>query len=86
MNKQGIGFFYTLMLGTLIIILGLALSSPTKEFVDTSRNETNMNCTNPEINVYDEATCVGLDFMKFLITGGIICFGLAIIGAKVIWG
>lgn len=86
MNKKGIGFFYTLMLGVLMVVLGLALASPTKEFVDTSMDSSHMNCTNPSISIYDETTCVALDSLKFLITGGLIFFGIAVMGAKIIWG
>lgn len=86
MNKKGIGFFYTLMLGTLIIVLGLALASPTQEFVNTSMNSSNMDCNNVSISNFDQVTCVGLDSLKFVITGGFILFGIAVIGAKYIWG
>ena len=84
MNKKGITFFYTLMLGITIIVLGLALASPIKEQVDTTR--TNMNCTSADLSIYDEATCVGYDVLKPLITGGIIFIGFAVISAKIIFG
>lgn len=92
MNNKGIGFFYTLMLGVTIMVLGIALNTPIKQFVDSSRNETTllgtdgMNCTNPELSIYDEGTCTILDMTKFLGGGIIILIGLAIIGAKIIWG
>lgn len=91
MNNKGIGFFYTLMLGVTIIILGLALNTPIKQFVDSARNETTllgsdgMNCTNPEITNFDDATCTALDMIKFLGGGILILIGIVVIGAKIIW-
>jgi hypothetical protein len=84
MNKRGITFFYTLMLGVTIIVLGLALASPTKDFIDDARD--GMSCTATNLSIYDEATCVGYDALKPLISGGIILIGFAVIGAKIIWG
>lgn len=83
-DKRGITFFYTLMLGVSIIVLGLALATPTKQFVDTSR--TNMDCSNVSISKYDQATCMGLDILLPLEIGGIIFIGIAIIGAKIVLG
>ena len=85
-DKRGITFFFTLMLGTTIIILGLALAQPIKQFVDESRDATHMNCTNPDLNKYDEATCIGLDVLKVIEVGGLILIGIAIITAKLIFG
>ena len=82
MNNKGITFLFLLMLGTTIIVLGLALAQPIKEFVDTARTE--MNCAAP-VDKYYEATCYGLDILKPLITGGIILVGIAVITAKVIF-
>lgn len=92
MNKKGITIFYTLMLGTVIIILFLALAKPVKDFKDEARNETmesgadGLNCTNPNINKYDEAACYSLDIIYYLVIGGGILLGLAVIGAKIAWG
>lgn len=84
MNKRGITFFFTLMLGITIIVLGLALAKPTKDFVDTTR--TDMNCTSTDISLYDQAACVGYDALKPLISGGMILIGVAVMGAKILWG
>lgn len=83
MNNKGITFLFFLMLGTTIIVLGLALARPIKDFVDDAR--TAMNCAAPADKYY-EATCYALDIMKFLITGVIILVGIAVIGAKKIIG
>lgn len=86
MNKKGITFFYTLCLGVTIIVLGMALAQPVKQFVDESRDATHMNCANTTITKWDEATCVGLDLLKPLGIGGIILIGVAVISAKIIFG
>lgn len=83
MNKKGIVFFYTLMLGTIIIVLGLALAQPIQSFVDDSR--TNVGCNAPS-SMYDEALCYGLDLLKPLVTGGIILIGFAVIAARTFIG
>lgn len=86
MNKKGIGFFYVLMLGTVCIVLGLALASPTKEVVDDAMDTDQLNCTNPNISDFDAVTCIGVDILKFLVVGGLIFIGVALIGAKLVWG
>ena len=92
MNNKGIVFFYTLMLGVTIIVLFLALAKPAKDFKDNAMNETmesganGLNCTNPEINKYDEAACYGIDATYFLVIGGGILLGIAVIGARIVWG
>lgn len=83
-NKKGITMLYTLMLGITIIVLGLAFASPIKQFCDTARTE--MNCTSADLSIYDDATCTGYDLLKVLITGGIILIGVAVIGAKIVFG
>lgn len=85
-DKRGIAFLFTLMLGVTIIVLGMGLAQPTKQFVDDARNVTNLNCTNPLISKWDEGTCVALDSLKPFVTGGLILIGLAIISAKVVFG
>lgn len=92
MNKKGIGIFYTLMLGVSIIILTLALAAPAKEFKDSARNGTTnlgtegLNCANATINRYDEANCLAIDVIYYLVVGGGILLGIAVIGAKLRWG
>ena len=79
MNKKGITFFYTLMLGMTIVVLGLALASPIKEFADDAR--TNLSCSAPA-NMYDEAGCYGIEFIRVMATAGIILIGVAVIAGK----
>ena len=92
MNKKAIGMFYTLMLGVTIIILGLALAKPAKDFKDSAMNETTiygtqgLNCSNPDINKYDKSACYAIDITYYLSVGGIILLGLGVIGAKIVWG
>lgn len=79
MNKGGLVFFYTLMLGVLVIVLALALASPTKFFIDSARNDT--NCSAPATD-YDQGACIALDIMKPMIIGGTILVGIAILAAR----
>ena len=71
------------MLGTTIIVLGLALAQPIQQFIDSAR--TDMNCAAP-VDDYYTATCYALDIMKPLVAGGIILVGIAVIGAKFFTG
>lgn len=80
MNRRGTSMFFYLMLGTIIIVLGLALASPVKTIIDDQK--TNLSCDNPT-NMYDEAGCYGLDFLKILGISGIILTGFALIGARI---
>ena len=82
LNKRGQVFFFTLMLGTTIIILGLALADSIQFFADDAR--TNMHCdVYTNLSLADETTCYGLDILKPAATGGIILLGVAILGAGV---
>ena len=47
-NKKGQVFFYSFMLGLLILVLALAFTQPIKETIDSVRGETNTT-----IHVYD---------------------------------
>lgn len=80
-NKKGIVFFYTLMLGISIVILGIAFAPAIKGVIDDAM--TNLTCSTPS-NDFDQATCWYLDMTKVLFVGAIILIGLAVIGAKVI--
>jgi hypothetical protein len=80
LNKRGVIFFYTLMLGLTIIVFGLAMASPIRSFIDDAR--TNMTCSLPANN-WDEAMCWILDLMKPMVTGGIILVGVAVMSARI---
>ncbi|UCD20933.1 MAG: hypothetical protein JSW08_00075 [archaeon] len=78
-NKNGMVFFFTFMLGISIIVLGIALASPAKEVIDNARSE--LSCNSPSTD-WDEATCYFLDIQKFYLIGGILLIGVAILGAR----
>lgn len=82
MNKRGVVFFYTLMVGICIVILGIAFAPAIKGVVDDSM--TQLTCSTPA-NDFDQATCWYMDMQKLLFIGGIIFVGFAIIGAKVVY-
>ncbi len=86
MNKRGLVFLYTLMLGTTIIILALALAQPSKEFVDSARNSEQLNCSLTNLTQWEEGTCLELDLLKPWFVGGLLIIGFLVIGAKVIVG
>lgn len=78
MNKRGLVFFYTLMLGITVIVLGMAFAKPIQSVID--ERMTDLTCTAPADDV-TQATCWGLDILKPVLVGGTIAIGLAIIGA-----
>ena len=86
MNKKGQVFFYTLMLGIVILVLALALATPVKETVNTSRTTSDLNCSNSSISDFDKGACVVADLTLFYFIGGLIFIGGAVITAKLIWG
>lgn len=79
MNKRGLVRFYRLMLGTLIIVLGMALAYPVKAPIDNSM--ASMTCTSPSSD-FDQATCWILDITKPFLAGGIILIGFAVLFIK----
>lgn len=81
MDKKGLVFMYTFMLGTLIIVLGLALATPIKQVVDRAMGTAEMDCSSPATD-YIQATCWFLDIEKPLISGFIILLGFGIMAAK----
>jgi len=91
MNNNGQVFFYSLMLGILLIVLALALAGPTKDFVDSARNTTTdegqagLDCGNSSISTYDKGACVVADLSIFHFAGGIIFIAGAVISAKLIF-
>jgi hypothetical protein len=85
-NKHGQVIAYTLMLGTVIIILALALAPVVKEQVDNSRNATNMDCSNASVSNFVKATCVISDISIFYFIGGLVFIAGAVITARVVFG
>lgn len=92
MNKQGVAFFLTMMLGISIIILGLALVPVIKDFNEDARNTTTLDgaggldCNNTSISDFQSAACLSNDVTTYGFGGLLIAIGLAVIVGKVIWG
>ena len=90
LNKKGQVFFYTLMLGIVIIVLALALGTPVKDMVDSARNETTdegqagLDCTNTTISDFNKGACVVADLTIFHFVGGLLFIAGAVIIAKLI--
>jgi len=91
MNNNGQVFFYTIMLGIILIVLALALAGPVKDIVDSARNETTdegqfgLNCTNPELSNFDKGTCIVSDLSIFHYISGIIFIAGSIITARLVF-
>ena len=90
MNKNGQVFFYTFMLGIVIIILALAFAYPVKQAVDTARNPssgdfTGLDCANTSISNYDKAACLITDVTTPYFIIGLLAIGGAVIGAKLLF-
>ena len=98
MNNKGQIFFYTLMLGILVLVLALALAGPVKEVVDSTRNQSTsvlytnqsesnpgLDCTNSSISNFDKGACLVSDLSLFQFIGGLIFIAGAIITAKLIF-
>jgi len=91
LNKKAQVFFYSLMLGILILVVALALAGPTKDFVDSARNGTTdegmpgLDCTNSSISTYDKGACVVADLTIFHFIGGLVFIAGAVIVAKLIF-
>ena len=87
MNDKAQVFFYTFMLGIVIIILALALAYPVKQVIDTTRcnsteDFTGLNCTSPPDNYYRAACLVSDATIPYFIIG-LLALGGAVIGAKI---
>jgi len=77
MNKKGLVIFYLLMLGTLIVVLALALAKPAKQIVDSAMSD--LQCSSSEISDYDKAACYSWQAILFLFVGGVIFIGIGIL-------
>ena len=90
LDKKAQVFFYTLMLGIVIIVVALALATPVKDFVDSTRNGTTdegqlgLNCTSDLISDFDKGACVVADLTIFHFVGGLLFISGAVIVAKLI--
>ena len=92
MDKKGITFFLTIMLGICIIILGLALVPTIKIFNLDARNSTTLDgaagldCDNTTISDFQSAACISNDITTYGFGAILIAIGLIVIGGKIIWG
>jgi len=64
------------MMGTLIILLGIALAYPTSHPINEAR--TALSCNAPASD-FDQATCWFLDLTKPMFVGGIILIGFLVL-------
>lgn len=91
MNRSGVTFLVTLMLGVVVMILALAFAPVVNEFNDDSRNTTTrdgaagLDCTNSSISDFDNAACVGSDITTAAFVGILLAVGLAIIVGRIIF-
>ena len=91
MNNRGQVFFYTLMLGVIIIVLALALSSPVKQFVDSARGPSSdtavgLDCGNTSISDFNKSQCLLTDLATPYFFWGLIGLAGVVIGAKIYFG
>jgi hypothetical protein len=89
MNNKGQIFFYTFMLGIVVIILALSLAYPVYQVVDTARGNSTedfigMNCTSPPDNYYRGACLITDVSLPYFIIG-LLAIGGAVIGAKLLF-
>ncbi len=89
MNKKGQVFFYTFMIGIVVIVLALALAYPIRQTVDTARSNSTedsigLNCSAPSDNYY-KAACLVTDVTTPYFIIGLLALGGAVIGAKIIF-
>jgi len=90
-SKKGQVFFYSLMLGIIILVVALALAGPIKDTVDSTRNGTmdegqpGLDCTNSSISNFDKGACIVSDLTIFHFVGGLIFIAGAVILAKLVF-
>jgi hypothetical protein len=87
LNNKGQVFFYTFMIGIVIMVLAMALAFPIKEVVDTARSNSTsdsigLNCSSPPDNYYRAACLISDATIPYFIIG-LLALGGAVIGAKV---
>ena len=78
MNKKGSALFVGFMVMMTILVLTLGMAAPVKNFVDVSRNATNMDCDNPTISNFDKAACVTIDMGIFYFIAGMIALAFGV--------
>jgi hypothetical protein len=90
LNKKGQVVIVKMMIAIIILIVAVVLAKPLLDESNSARlNETGtgMNCTNPDINAVDNATCIVLDMGVFYLIGIILSASFAfMLGKKNVGG
>lgn len=68
-NKKSQLVFLGLMVAIILFIAIIQLITPIKDQVSTARNESNLNCTNPNGSTGEKATCIMVDWWLFYFVG-----------------
>jgi len=91
MNNKGQVVIYGLMIALVLMVLALALAPSVSQFTESARNESSgdtigLNCSNPDLDNFNKATCVVVDINLFYFIGGLIFISGAIATAKIVFG
>lgn len=90
LNKKGQVFFFSLMLGIIILVLALALAGPVKDTIDSARNGTTdegqlgLNCSSTTISNFDKGACIVSDLTIFHFIGGLVFIAGAVLTARLV--
>ena len=69
MNKKGQYIFYGIAMAILLLVTIIAFIEPLKENIRIARNDTHMNCTDPNLSTGEKATCIMIDWWLFGFVG-----------------
>lgn len=72
---------YTLMLGMLLIVVGIALFTPLKLVNDQAMDSSELNCSAPATD-YDQSLCWWMQIQKFFYPSLIVFIGVSILVAR----
>lgn len=78
-GRGGQVFFYTLMMGIAIIVLGIALSGPITSVINGFMDEAGCSVIDSD---WEQAFCWFMDLEKVVLIGLFIFGGVAVIAAK----
>lgn len=79
---QAMGFFFLLMVGIVMFILGFALASPLVK--SSAQAMTNLDCNNSSISTDQKVTCGVVDIIAPWVIGIIFGMGGLVLGSKLI--
>ena len=74
-SKKGFALIYAVMLGILLFFVGLALAPAIHDVTSESMSTSLLNCSSPNVTVFQHATCTQIDLFLPLFIG--LIFGLA---------